>query len=80
MRLASGFPCALLILRVAKRPHHSGKSCRGNAGVRLLLFERKLLLILRSIAKRCVSKDEAVESAALWFETDCCAILLTMRV
>ena len=32
-------------------------------------------LILRSIAKRCVSKD----GAAAWFETRCYAALLTMR-
>jgi hypothetical protein len=34
-------------------------------------------------AKTGVSKDEAQEppgARASWFETDCCAILLTMRV
>jgi hypothetical protein len=35
-------------------------------------------LILRSIAKRCVSKDEA--TWASWFETRGGAALLTMRV
>jgi len=37
-----------------------------------------LPLILRSIAKRCVSKDEA-EVEASWFETRSDAALLTMR-
>jgi len=37
------------------------------------------LLILRSRAKRGVSKDEATNRAS-WFETERCALLLTMRV
>jgi hypothetical protein len=45
--------------------------------VRTTVTER-LTLILRSIAQRCVSKDEATASAS-WFETPAFRRLLTMR-
>ena len=41
----------------------------------MILVTALFRLILRSIAKRCVSKNEA----APWFETRCFAALLTMR-
>ncbi len=44
-----------------------------------LRHSRLYPLILRSIAKRCVSKDAGPENGATWFET-ALTRLLTMRI
>jgi hypothetical protein len=84
MRLASGFPCALIYLRRESKSKPRAKPAAGMIFYTLSPHpeERRTETQRhrRTIVARLEGRGPGFQSAeASWFETHCCAMLLTME-